>query len=69
LDQLGLQQFKPDADGTEFFPLKKLCVAIDWNVRGGFLGVLVESGSDGRIIGVIIEGFERSGNSGRDGAP
>jgi hypothetical protein len=32
LDQLRLQQFKPDAEGTEFIPLEKLCIAISWNI-------------------------------------
>jgi hypothetical protein len=38
LDQLGLQQFDPDAEGAEFVPLEKLCVAIGRNVGGGFCG-------------------------------
>ncbi len=35
LDQLRLEKFEADADGTEFIPLKKLCVAIGWNIRRG----------------------------------
>jgi hypothetical protein len=32
LDQLGFQEFESNADGTEFFPLEKVCVAMSWNV-------------------------------------
>jgi hypothetical protein len=32
LDQLRLEKFEADADGTEFIPLEKLCVAIGWNI-------------------------------------
>jgi hypothetical protein len=34
LDQLGLEEFKPNPDRTKFFPLEKLCVAIGRKVRG-----------------------------------
>jgi hypothetical protein len=36
LDQLGFKKLETDADGTEFIPLEKLCVAIGGNVGGGF---------------------------------
>jgi hypothetical protein len=32
LDQLRLEKFEADADGTEFIPLEKLRVAIGWNI-------------------------------------
>jgi hypothetical protein len=38
LDQLRLEKFEADADGTEFFPLEKLRVAIGRNVGGGVCG-------------------------------
>ncbi len=35
LDQLGLEELKPDPDRTKFFPLEKLCIAICRKIRGG----------------------------------
>jgi hypothetical protein len=35
LDQLRLEKFEADADGTEFIPLEKLCVLIGRDIRRG----------------------------------
>jgi len=38
LDQLGFEKFDTNAEWTEFISLEKLCIAISWNVGGGFCG-------------------------------
>jgi hypothetical protein len=64
LNQLRLQQFDPDTEGTEFVPLEKLCVAIGRNVGGGFCGRADGTWIRWRSHEAIIEGLERPGNSG-----